>query len=387
MKRNYRINFGDPELEKHTMQDLSKIIKSGWLSEGKNVAKFEKEFSKFFNYPYSVAVNSGTSGDIAACMALQIYGAKPGDEIIAPALAFVSVGNGIRAAGYTPVFVDIEKENSLNIDSEGIEVKINEKTKAIMVVHTNGKPANMKKIMWLSKKYDLPVIEDCCEAHGAKINNKYVGSFGSMAVFSFYAAHLIWGVEGGMVSTKFKNLERALRSARNHGREQGNLYFQHDLFGLNLRMVNTHAAIALRDLEKFKDIFKKRKENFYYLIEKTRDLRDFAWFIDEEEHECVSPHAFTVVMRSPKFKRERKSCNDKNFIDYLEKNGIQAKRNYGSMPTQHKTFSYLGYKLGDFPNAEHAGNYGAHFGIHQKLTKKDLDYASNVLHRYFEKVK
>src|SRR3989344_4039583 len=162
MRKDYRISFGNPELDEKTKKDLVDIINSGWLSEGPKVREFENKFSEFFGYPYSVALNSGTSGDIAACAALQIYGAKPGDEIIAPALGFVAVGNSIRAAGYTPIFVDIEKKESLNIDTEKIEEKINKKTKAIMVVHTNGKPANMKRIMEIAKNYDLKVIEDCC---------------------------------------------------------------------------------------------------------------------------------------------------------------------------------------------------------------------------------
>src|SRR3989344_2872462 len=184
MRKDYRISFGNPELDEKTKKDLVDIINSGWLSEGPKVREFEEKFSEFFGYPYSIALNSGTSGDIAACAALQIYGAKPGDEIIAPALGFAAVGNGIRAAGYTPRFVDIEREGSLNIDAEKIEEKINEKTQAIMIIHTNGKPANMSRIMQIARKYDLRVIEDCCEAHGAKINGQYVGSFGDMAIFS-----------------------------------------------------------------------------------------------------------------------------------------------------------------------------------------------------------
>jgi len=384
MRKNYRISFGDPELDESAKKDLTAIIESGWLSEGKFVRKFEERFGEFFGYPYNVALNSGTSGDIAACAALYAHGAKFGDEIIAPALGFVAAGNGIRAAGFTPKFVDIEKEGSLNIDTEQIEEKINDKTRAIMVIHTNGKPAKMSKIMEIANKYNLQVIEDCCEAHGARIDGKYVGSFGDMAIFSFYAAHLIWSVEGGMLSTKSKEIADAVRSIRTHGREPGNLYFQHDLFGLNLRMVDTHAAIALKDLEKFDATFRRRKDNMSYLLDKTKDLNDVAWFIDEDKGEVVAPHAVTILTREG-VTRNGKPCDDKDFINYLEENGIQAKRNYGSMPTQHKAFAYLGYNLGQFPNAEYAGNHGAHFGIHQKLTREDLDYASDVLHKYFSR--
>ena len=380
MRRKYRIDFGNPVVDEETKLAIKEVVDSEWLSEGPRVRRFEEEWGNKFGYKHNAAMNSGTSADIAACASLESRGAQPGDEIISPALAFVAVGNSIRAAGFKPVFVDVEP-TTMNINPDKIEEKITSKTRAIMAVHTMGKPCDMDSIMEIAKNHNLAVIEDSCESHGAQYKGKYIGSFGDIATFSFYAAHLVWAVEGGMASTNNPDLHLALQSARNHGREPGNLYFQHDRFGLNLRMIDLTASIALTDLKKFDKTFKKRKENLHYLLDATKSLQEYAIFNIEEEHEIVAPHAFSVLMK------DKVKANGKDLIDFLEERGIQTKRNFGSMPTQHKSFAYLGHKLGEFPAAEYIGDKGVHFGIHQKLTKKDLDYAAETLHDYFRRFK
>ena len=129
-------------------------------------------------------------------------------------------------------------------------------------------------------------------------------------------------------------------------------------------------------MKKFWEIFNKRKDNLYYLLEKTRDLQKYAWFNSEEEHEVVSPHAFSVTLKNPKY-------NMKELYKFLEDNSVKCKRNFGSMPTQHKAFEFLGHRFGEFPEAEYVGDNGLHFGIHQYLSKDDLDYVSGLLHEYF----
>ena len=125
--------------------------------------------------------------------------------------------------------------------------------------------------------------------------------------------------------------------------------------------------------------FQKRKDNLIYLTEKTRDIRNIAHFVEEGPNETVSPHAFSITFK------EGSGVDYGKIYEHLEKEGIQCKRNFGSMPTQHNAFKYLGHKLGDFPEAEYVGNNGLHFGIHQFLSKDKLDYASDILHKYLEK--
>ena len=372
-----RIEFGDLKLNELAKENILSSLKNNWISSGIMVKRFEQEWGDLFNYKNSVAMSSGTSGDMAACMALYDFGAKRGDEIIVPALAFAAAGNSVIAAGFKPAFVDIEK-HTLNINPDKIEQAITGKTIAILAVHTMGKPSNMNKISDLAKDYNLKIIEDSCEAHGAKYKNKFVGHYGDMAVFSYYQAHLICCGEGGMVSTNDDKMAKILRSVSSHGRPFGSLYFNHERFGLNFKMNDMEAGIGLSQIREFWNIFNKRKENLHYLLNKFKDIKDMAYFNLEEEHETTSPHAFTITLKDPKY-------DFQSFYEYLTNNSINCKRNFGSMPTQHKAFEFLGYKLGEFPSAEYVGDNGLHFGIHQYLSKEDLDYIDDIIHKYFEK--
>jgi len=372
-----KIEFGDLVLDNRVKKNFVDILKTNWVSEGKKVKQFEEEWGRLFNYKYNIAMDNGTSADIAACMTLYDLGAKRGDEIIAPALAFAAVGNSILTAGFKPVFVDVDRE-TMNINSDKIEEKITPKTKAIMAVHTMGKPCNMDVINFIADKNDLSIIEDCCEAYGAKYHGKFVGNFGDMATFSYYAAHLVCCGEGGMVSTNNERLSDLLKSIKSHGRKPESLYFDHIRLGSNFKMNDLEAAVGLPQIEDFWKTFNKRKDNLNYLLEKTKDLEEFVYFNLEEKSDIICPHAFSVILKNPKH-------NFKKFYKFLENNSIKCKRNFGSMPTQHKAFEFLGHKLGEFPEAEYGGDNGLHFGIHQYLSKEDLDYSSDKLHEYFKK--
>jgi len=376
---NRKIKFGDLIISDEAKKLINKALDSNFVSGGHLVEELEKEWGRLFNYKYNVAMSNGTDADIAACMTLYDFGAKRGDEIIVPALAFVAVGNSVLAAGFKPVFIDIKRE-TLNIDSEKIEEKINSRTKAIMAVHTMGKPCEMDIIQKLAKKYNLKIIEDCCEAHGAKYKDRFVGQFGDIATFSYYVAHIVSGGDGGMCSTNDHKIYNILISLKNHGRKPDSLYFDHLRHGLNFRMNILPAAIILGEIKNFWQKFNKRKSNLNYLLKKTEKLRDFAFFNSEEPYEITSPHAFSITLKNPKY-------DYKKLYKFLQDNSIECKRNFGSMPTQHKAFEFLGHKLGEFPEAEYVGDNGLHFGIHQYLSKEDLDYVSDVLYEYLQRQK
>lgn len=373
-----KIKFGDLRISDRAKKTINEALDTSFVSGGPLIEQFEKEWGKLFGYKYNVAVSNGTDADIAACMALYDVGAERNDEIIVPALAFAAAGNSILTAGFTPVFVDI-KRDTLNIDPTKIEEKITPKTRAIMVVHTMGKPCDMDAILAIAKKHNLKIIEDCCEAHGAKYKDKFVGQFGGISAFSFYVAHVISGGDGGMCSTDDPQMHQVLVSLKNHGRKPGTLYFDHVRRGLNFRMNILPTAILLDQMDSFFYVFKTRKDNLNYLLKKVEDLKPYAFFNSEEPHEVTSAHAFSITLKDPKH-------NYKELYDFLQNNGIECKRNFGSMPTQHKAFEFLGHKLGEFPEAEYVGDNGLHFGIHQYLSKEDLDYVSDILHQYFKKV-
>jgi len=371
-----RIMFGDLRIGDIAKQYIQRALNENWVSEGANVKEFEQKFADKFGYKHAIATSSGTDADIVSCASLYDFGAKRGDEIIVPALSFVATANSILAAGFIPKFVDIEVE-TLNIDPTKIEEAITDKTRAIMVVHTMGKPCEMDTILEIAKVHNLKIIEDACEAHGATYKGRVVGSIGDMGTFSFYAAHVVVAGEGGMVVTNNDEIANVVRSVKSHGRPFGSIYFDFQRIGFNSRMNELTAAVGLEGMEYFDQTFDKRKDNLYKLLKLTEDLSDYLYFLEEEGYEKVSPHAFPIVLRDKKYDRDK-------LYHYLESKGIQCKTLFGSLPTQHQAFKFLNYKYGQFPAAEYVGENGLHFGIHQYLNDDDFVYISDTLKAYFK---
>jgi len=376
MAKAMRIEFGKLVIGETAKKYLQRAVDKSWVSEGDNVREFEKKFAAHFGYKHAIAVSSGTDANICSCASLYDFGAQRGDEIIVPALSFVATANSILAAGFVPKFVDIEVK-TLNLDPSKIEAAITDKTIAIMAVHTMGKPCEMDSIMKTAKAYNLRVIEDACEAHGATYKGRVIGTIGDMGTFSFYVAHVIVCGEGGMVVTNNDDIARVVRSVRSHGRPTGSNYFDFQRIGFNSRMNELEASVGLEGLEQFDDTFNKRKNNLYKLLEITKNLSDFCYFLEEENHEKVSPHAFPLVLKDKKYDYAK-------FFQYLESKGIQCKTLFASLPTQHKAFNFLSYQYGQFPAAEYVGENGLHFGIHQYLNDDDLYYIGKTLKSYFK---
>ncbi|MBI4040704.1 MAG: DegT/DnrJ/EryC1/StrS family aminotransferase [Deltaproteobacteria bacterium] len=373
-----KFTFGKIRIGDAARKRILESLDAHWVSAGKHVQTFEQKFKNHFNYHEAVAVSSGTAACFAAVAALYDFEKSQADEIIVPALSFVATANAVRAAGFKPVFVDIDRK-TLNLDPSKIESAISKKTKAIQVVHTMGKPCDMTSIMNIAEKYHLVVLEDCCEAHGASYQNQIIGSFGLAGTFSFYAAHLICSGEGGMVTTHDPEFAKLLRSVRSHGRPDGTDYFQFDRFGFNCKMNDLEAAIGIEGIDHFDEIFKTRKKNLLQLLDQNRDLAHVFYFLTEEKDEVISPHAFPLVFR------QDIAVQSSHLYHFLLEHGIQVKTLFGSLPTQHRAFSYLQHRLGEFPEAEYVGEKGLHFGCHQYLTPEDIAYVSTLLHEYVKK--
>jgi len=236
----------------------------------------------------------------------------------------------------------------------------------------------MEPILEIAKTYNLKIIEDACEAHGASYKERIVGSIGDMGTFSFYAAHLIVCGECGMVVTNNDEMANLVSSVKSHGRPPGSIYFDFQRIGFNSKMNDLEAAVGLEGIEYFDETFKKRKNNLYKLLELTEELSDYFYFIKEEGYEKVSPHAFPLVLKDKQYDRDK-------LYSYLEAKGIQCKTLFGSLHTQHQAFQFLNYKYGQYPAAEYVGENGLHFGIHQYLNDDDLLYISDTLKDYFKK--
>lgn len=373
-KAKYKVPFGTLSVTQEARQLINQALDSNWLTRGKFVQEFEEKFAALFGVKHAVAVSSGTDADALACAVLYDHGAKRGDEIIVPALTFVATGNAVLQAGFTPVFVDIQRE-TLNINPERIEKAITPKTRAIMPVHLMGKPAEMDAILRIAKKHKLYVIEDAAEAHGAEYKGRKVGAIGDMAAFSLYAAHIVTTIEGGIVITNDAATAEALRSLRNHG-IVGKFEFRR--IGFSAKMNELEAAVGLGNITIFRQILDKRRRNLLYLIDKFKRFEKHFITIREDAHEKIGPHAFSIIVR------EKEPFTKDEFVAYLDQSGVDSRNLFYSIPTQCPSHAFLGKKLGDFPEAEYCSNNGTHIGIHQDLELKQLDHVAEVTEAFLK---
>lgn len=371
-KARYRVPFGTVSITPEARKLIDMALETKFVTRGKYVAEFEKKFAKLFGAKEAVAVSSGTDADALALAVLYDYGAQRGDEVIVPALTFVATANAVFQAGFKPVFVDV-KRDTLNIDPDLIGRAITSRTRAIMPVHLMGKPADMVKIMALAKKYDLYVIEDAAEAHGARLNGRLVGSFGHMAAYSLYAAHIITTIEGGIVTTDDAKMADALRSLRNHGMVNK---FDFKRIGFSAKMNELEAAVGLGNIRIYRQILGRRRRNLLHLIKKFKKFEPYFISLKEDKGEKIGPHAFSVILR------EGLEFTKDEFVAYLDKAGVDSRNLFNSIPTQCESYAFLGHKIGDFPEAEYCGNNGFHFGIHQDLDIPRLDHVVKTVEEF-----
>ena len=254
------ISAAKPIIGDDEHQAVNRVLKSGMLAQGPEVAAFEEEFSKYVGGNRCVAVNSGTS---ALHMALIAADIKAGDEVIVPSFTFAATANSIALTGAAPIFVDIDPR-TFNIDPAAIEAAITPKTKAIQPVHLYGQPAQMEKILEIAKKYNLLIFEDAAQAHLAKFNGQFVGSFGTAGTFSFYPTKNMTSGEGGMISCSTDGFARTCKLLRNQGMEKR---YQNEIVGFNTRMTDLHAAIGRVQLAKVEEWTKIRQQNAKFLNE------------------------------------------------------------------------------------------------------------------------
>lgn len=395
------IPFGTVCVTEKAKRLINEALKSNRLSGGKYVRELEKKFASLVGTKEAIAVSSGTDADALSLAVLYDFGAKRDDEIIVPALSFVATGNAVLQAGFKPVFVDINR-TTLNIDASKIQAVITDRTKAIMPVHLMGKPADMQTICAIAKKYKLYVIEDAAEAHGAIYKGRSAGALGDMGAFSLYIAHIITTVEGGIITTDSSEFAEILRSLRAHGRackceacvinikssycpnrfqyqDNADIRFIFERVGFSSKMNELEAAVGIGNLDIYEDILKKRRKNLYYLMKEFKKYVPYMVTIKKEPYEEIGPHAFPIIIQEQaKFTRNQ-------FVDYLGKKGIDSRTLFSSLPTQCPGFNFLGYKIGDFPNAEYIGNNGIHIGVHQSLGKRECGYFIDTVDKFLTK--
>jgi dTDP-4-amino-4,6-dideoxygalactose transaminase len=247
-----------PEIGDEERAAVDRVMRSGMLAQGPEVAAFESEFSAIVNGMHSIAVNSGTS---ALHMAFLAAGVGAGDEVIVPSFSFAATANAVALAGATPVFVDIELDH-FNAAPAAIEAAITPRTKAIMPVHLYGHPADLVAIKAIADKHGLLLFEDAAQAHAASVDGVPVGAWGIAGSFSFYPTKNMTSGEGGMITTPSDEVARLARVLRNQGMERR---YENEVVGFNTRMTDIHAAIGRVQLTKLAGWTAKRQENAAFL--------------------------------------------------------------------------------------------------------------------------
>ncbi len=346
-----------PEID----EAVQKVLDNQFFILGKEVEAFEKEFAQYLGVKYVVGVGSGTDGLILALWAL---GIGKGDEVITPVNSFIATTIAIIQVGATPVFVDMDKD-TYQLDVKQVEEKITKKTKAILPVHLYGASCDMQSLLKIAKKYKVQVVEDACQAHGAMVGNKKVGTLGSLGVFSFYPGKNLGAYgDGGAISTNDEKLYKKLLQLRNYG--QSKKYY-HDEFGINSRLDEIQAAVLRIKLMHLDHWNKERNMH-------ATQYKSLLKNIKKQEiikNTFSNYHVFVIEVSQ----REK-------FQKFLLENGILTLIHYPVPIHLQKVYKHLGYKKGDFPVAEKAADRIVSLPMYSELTKEQIEYVAEKINKF-----
>ena len=379
----------------------------GWLTTGRFNAAFEERLAKYIGIKYLITVNSGSSANLVAFSALTSprlgdRAIKKGDEVIGVAAGFPTTVNPIMQFGAVPVFVDVDAHTH-NIDVDLIEAAITPKTKAIMLAHSLGNPFNLDAVTALCKKYNLWLVEDCCDALGATYNGQMVGTFGDIGTLSFYPAHHITMGEGGAVFTNNPELKLIAESFRDWGRDcycppgkdntcnkrfcwkLGDLPEGYDHkyiyshLGYNLKISDMQAACALAQMDRVDEFVQARRDNFAYLKSRLQEsCGDFLELPVATPNSDPSWFGFLAMLKP--------DCGVKrvDLLTYLDQNKIGTRLLFAGNLTRQPYMIGREFRVsGELPNTEMIMNQAFWLGVYPGLTKEHLDFIVQKMEEFF----
>jgi len=350
-------------IKKEIFEAFEKVYENTAFSGGPFVEQFEKEFANFCDTEYAIGVNNGTTALHLAMMAL---GIGQGDEVIVPANTFIATAWGVSHAGATPVFVDCTPD-TWEIDPSKIEAKITGKTKAIIGVHLYGQPFNIDAVKAIADQHKLFLVEDAAQAQGALYKGSPVGGFAEMACFSFYPGKNLGACgEAGGITTNNKAYDTHIRSLRNHGSVTR---YYHDEIGYNMRMGGLEGASLSVKLKHLNDWNNRRREiaKLYQTKVNNPKIKMQA----QPDWASSIYHLFVVTVE-----------NKDSFVKYLDQNGIAAAFHYPVPCHLQKAYVHLGYKQGDFPNAEYLASHCVSLPMFAELTDAEVNTVIDALNAY-----
>ena len=388
------------------LQYMVEASLDGWLTTGRFNDQFEKELAEFIGVKHLISVNSGSSANLVAFSTLTSpklgdRAIKKGDEVIGVAAGFPTTVNPIVQFGAIPVFVDVDLKTH-NINADLIEAAITPKTKAIMLAHTLGNPFNLDKVKELCDKYNLWLVEDCCDALGAEFDGKKVGTWGDIATLSFYPAHHMTMGEGGAVFTNNAQLITIAESFRDWGRDcyckpgcdntcgtrfnmklgdlpQGYDHkYTYSHLGYNLKITDMQAACGLAQLKRLPEFIQKRNDNFDYLAARLVTVTDFIELTEATENSTPSWFGFPITLK------ESAGVSRVELTKYLDQCKIGTRLLFAGNLIRQPYFTDIEYRVvGELTNTDITMNQTLWLGIYPGLGQEHLDYIVEKLEEFF----
>lgn len=357
-----RLDRGFFKYQKEFEQKALEVLRSGWYVLGQEVEAFEREFAAYTGSKYCVGLASGLD---ALWLAFRVLGIGSGDEVIVQANTYIASVMGITINGAAPVFV--EPDEYFNIDAEKIEEKISDKTKAVLVVHLYGQASNMQKILQLCKKYDLRLVEDCAQSHGACFQGKMTGTFGDIGCFSFYPSKNLGGFgDGGAIVTDDPQIAADMKVYRNYGSEKR---YYNKVVGANSRLDELQAGLLRVRLAHMQELTQERRAlagryerglcNSKILFPRVREQADSVW------------HQYVI------------QCEERQRLtDYLDTHEIGTIIHYPIPPHLSEAYSYLGYRKGSFPVTEHYADTVLSIPMYNGMTEEEQNYVIETINKF-----
>jgi perosamine synthetase len=371
------IPLSQPDITDAEIDAVVETMRSGRLALGPRTAAFEAAVAERAGRRYAVAVSSGTAGLHLSLLAL---GIGPGDEVITTPLSFIASANCILYVGATPVFVDVDP-HSMNMDPKLVADAVTEKTKAIVAVEAFGNPAHMDEYRAIAAKYELPLIEDCCEALGGACKGTPCGGFGRVGVFGFYPNKQITTGEGGMIVTDDDRLADLCRSLRNQGRRfdkqtsraGGSSWLMHERVGYNYRLTEIAAAIGVEQMRRLDELLEKRSQVASGYLQRLMSVSEVVLpNIDAD----VDMSWFVFVLRlSDEYTREERD----RILEGMRRHDIGVSDYFPCIHLQPPYRERFGFKEGDFPIAERLCSRTIALPFHTKLTDREIGYVAQTL--------
>lgn len=401
------INYAGRVYDEKELISLVDASLDFWLTSGRYADQFEKDLAAFLGVKYCLLTNSGSSANLLAVSALTSpklgkKRLKPGDEVITTACGFPTTLNPILQNNLVPVFLDVEP-GTYNIQAGRIEDAISDRTKAIMIPHTLGNPANLDTIMKMVKKHDLWFIEDNCDALGSRYRGKFTGTFGHLSTFSFYPAHHITMGEGGGVCTDDPLLRKIIASFRDWGRDcwcdpgcdnscgkrfgwqLGDLPAGYDHkyiyshVGYNLKVTDMQAAIGVEQLRKLPGFIEKRKANFKTLYRNLKKYEDYLMLPHATPHSDPSWFGFPIIVR------EDAPFNREDIVRYLEHHKIATRMLFGGNLIKQPAYSDMKYRsLDTLVNTDLVMNNLFWIGVYPGLTEEKIRFVLDKFGEFFQ---